>query len=330
MAGSSLERIKKRMRYINELREGDHVSEIYLCKLKNIAKTKAGKTYYSLALQDKTGVIDTKIWELNNGIEHFEQMDFVRIDGNVTSFQGNLQLNVRRLRKAREGEFDQREYIPSSDKDVNIMFRELTGYINGVQNIHLRKLLVALFSDEAFVKLFKEHSAAKRVHHGFMGGLLEHTLAVTRLCDFYCSQYPLLNRDLLITAAICHDIGKVKELSSFPANDYTDEGQLIGHIVMGTMMVEERIRDIDGFPDKLAAELKHCILAHHGELEFGSPKKPALIEAVALNFADNTDAKLESFLEALAEPNPQSGEWRGYNRLFETNIRATGNMGIRD
>lgn len=318
------------MRYINELREGDHVSEIYLCKMKNIAKTKAGKTYYSLILQDKTGVIDTKIWELNNGIEHFEQLDYVRIDGNVTSFQGNLQMNVRRLRKAREGEFDQKEYIPSSAQDVNVMFRELTGYINGVQNIYLRKLLVSLFGEEAFAKSFKEHSAAKRVHHGFMGGLLEHTLSVTKLCDFYCSRYHLLNRDLLITAAICHDIGKVRELSTFPANDYTDEGQLIGHIVMGTMMVEEKIRAIDGFPEKLSTELKHCILSHHGELEFGSPKKPALLEAVALNFADNTDAKLESFMEALAEPNSQSGEWRGYNRLFETNIRATGNPGISD
>ena len=318
------------MRYINELREGDHVSEVYLCKQKNISKTKAGKTYYSLVLQDRTGVIDTKIWELNNGIEHFEQLDYIRIDGNVTSFQGNLQMNVRRLRKAREGEYDQKEYFPSTDKDVNAMFRELTGYINGVQDIHLRKLLVALFREEEFVRSFKEHSAAKRVHHGFLGGLLEHTLSVTKLCDFYCSQYPILNRDLLITAAICHDIGKVKELSTFPANDYTDEGQLIGHIVMGTMMVEEKIRLIEGFPDKLAAELKHCILAHHGELEFGSPKKPALIEALALNFADNTDAKIESFIEALAEPNTQSGEWRGYNRIFESNIRATGNSLVKE
>ena len=161
------------------------------------------------------------------------------------------------------------------------------------------------------------------MHHGFMGGLLEHTLHVTRLCDFYCEQYPVLNRDLLITAAICHDIGKIHELSEFPENDYTDEGQLIGHIVIGTMMVDEKIRTITGFPPKLANELKHCILAHHGELEYGSPKRPALIEALALNFADNTDAKMESFMEALAEENRQSGEWRGYNKLFESNIRAT-------
>ena len=311
------------MRYINELREGDNVAGIYLCKQKTIQKTKAGKTYYSLILQDKTGVIDTKIWELNNGIDNFEQMDYIRIDGNVTSFQGSLQMNVRRLRRAREGEYLPQDYIPCSVYDIDKMYRELSDYVNSVQNPHLRKLLVAFFGDQDFAKEFKKHSAAKRVHHGFMGGLLEHTLHVTRLCAFYCDQYPVLNRDLLITAAICHDIGKIHELSDFPENDYTDEGQLIGHIVIGTMMVDEKIRTLAGFPPKLANELKHCILAHHGELEYGSPKKPALIEALALNYADNTDAKMESFMEALAEENRQSGEWRGYNKLFDSNIRST-------
>ena len=317
------------MRYINEIREGDNVSEIYLCKSKVIAKTKAGKTYYSLVLQDRTGIIDTKIWDLNHGIENFEQMDYVRVDGNVTSFQGSLQLNVRRLRKAKEGEYLPQDYIPCTSKDIDAMFKELTGYVNRVQNIYLRQLLVAFFGDKELVKAFKTHSAAKRVHHGFWGGLLEHTLSVVKLCDFYCSQYPILNKDLLITAALCHDIGKLSELSEFPENDYTDEGQLIGHIVKGTMMVEEKIQKIPNFPAKLGNELKHCILAHHGEMEFGSPKKPALIEAVALNFADNTDAKMETFIEALAEENRQAGEWRGYNKLFESNIRATSQPGVR-
>ncbi len=317
------------MRYINELREGDNVSDIYLCKSKIISKTKAGKTYYSLILQDKTGNIDTKIWDLGRGIENFEQMDYVRVEGNVTSFQGSLQLNVRRLRKAAEGEYAPQDYIPVTAKDIDAMFRELTGYVNHIRNIYLRQLLVAFFGDKAFAKAFREHSAAKRVHHGFWGGLLEHTLGVVKLCDFYCTQYPILNRDLLITAALCHDIGKISEISDFPENDYTDEGQLIGHIVKGTMMVEEKIQKIPNFPVQLGNELKHCILAHHGELEFGSPKRPALIEALALNFADNTDAKLETFIEALAEDNRQTGEWRGYNKLFESNIRATGGYSTR-
>ena len=317
------------MRYINEFREGENVSGIYLCKSKTIAKTKAGKSYCSMILQDKTGIIDTKIWELNHGIENFEQMDYLRIEGNVTCFQGNLQLNVRRLRKASSGEYLPQDYIPCTSKNIDAMFKELTGFVNRIQNIYLRQLLVAFFGDKEFAKAFKEHSAAKRVHHGFWGGLLEHTLAVVKLCDFYCTQYPILNKDLLITAALCHDIGKLSELSEFPENDYTDEGQLIGHIVKGTIMVDEKIKKIPNFPVKLGNELKHCILAHHGEREFGSPKKPALIEALALNFADNTDAKIETFIEALEEENRQSGEWRGYNKLFESNIRASSKPGVR-
>jgi 3'-5' exoribonuclease len=173
-----------------------------------------------------------------------------------------------------------------------------------------------------FVKRFKFSSAAKSVHHGFVGGLLEHTLSVLKLCQFYVKQYPILNEDLLYTAALCHDIGKVYELSAFPENDYTDDGQLLGHIVMGCEMVGEQIREIPGFPKKLGNELKHCILAHHGELEFGSPKKPALVEAVALNFADNTDAKMETMKEIFKAAGDQN-DWLGYNRLLESNIRKT-------
>ncbi len=316
------------MRYINELREGEIVGDIYLCKTKQIAKTKAGKSYYSLLLQDKTGSIDAKIWELSNGIEHFDSMDYIKVEGQVTSFQGNLQLNVRRVRKVKEGEYYPEDYIPCTDKNVDIMYKEVLVLINKVSDIYLRQLLIKLFGDKEFEKKFKTHSAAKRVHHGFMGGLLEHTLSVAKLCEFYCTQYPILNKDLLITAALCHDIGKMEELSSFPENDYTDEGQLIGHIIIGTMMIEEKIREIPKFPTKLANELKHCILAHHGELEFGSPKKPALIEALALTFADNTDAKIQTFKEALAEKK-DGEEWLGYNRLFESNIRETSKPNLR-
>ena len=145
--------------------------------------------------------------------------------------------------------------------------------------------------DEAFIKRFRFNSAAKTVHHGFVGGLLEHTLNVTKLCDFYTKAYPALNRDLLLTAAIFHDIGKTKEISAFPMNDYTDDGQLLGHIMIGAEMLHDAIREIPDFPAKVESELKHCILAHHGELEYGSPKKPALMEAAALNMADNTDAR---------------------------------------
>ena len=178
--------------------------------------------------------------------------------------------------------------------------------------------------DKDFEKRFKFHSAAKSVHHGFVGGLLEHTLSVTKNCDYFAATYPILNRDLIVSAAIFHDIGKLEELSTFPENDYTDEGQLLGHIMIGAEMVGERIRTIPGFPKGTANELKHCILAHHGELEYGSPKKPALAEALALSFADNIDAKMETIREIFASVPENNLEWQGYNRLLESNIRRSG------
>ena len=203
------------------------------------------------------------------------------------------------------------------------MYEELLAFIKSVKNPYLNRLLSSFFVDDAaFAKAFQFHSAAKTVHHSFVGGLLEHTLSVTKLCDYYAGYYKELNRDLLITAAIFHDIGKTKELSRFPENDYTDDGQLLGHIIIGTEMVSERMKEIEGFPASIAVELKHCILAHHGELEYGSPKKPALLEALALNFADNTDAKMETMIEALNAGGENKG-WLGFNRLLESNIRRT-------
>ncbi len=313
------------MRHINELHEGETLSEIYLCKNKIVGTTKAGKTYYSLQLADSTGTIDGKIWELNNGIGHFDSMNFVKLDGQVTSFNNSLQINIKKIRIAEEGEYDVNDYMPHTDKNVDEMYDKLLHIIDTIEKPYYKKLLKCFFVDDtAIVKKFKNHSAAKSVHHGYIGGLLEHTLAVTSMCDYYTSYYPVLNRDLLLTAAMLHDIGKLYELSSFPENDYTDEGQLLGHIVMGTMIIRDKIAaEVPDFPAKEAHELEHCILAHHGELEYGSPKKPALIEAVALSFADNTDAKLRTFTEAL-DAKDESG-WLGYNKLLESNIRKTTN-----
>ena len=311
------------MKYIEILREGERVSEVYLCKTKQVAKTKMGKTYYSLTLQDKTGTVDAKIWDLSAGIDHFEALSYIKIDGDVTSFQGALQINIRRLRVASEGEYNPADYLPVSSKDIGQMYGELLGFVKSIKNEKLRTLAERFFvNDTEFVKEFRSHSAAKTVHHGFVGGLLEHTLSVVKLCDFYCGHYPILKRDLLIAAALFHDIGKTRELSDFPENAYTDEGQLLGHIVIGTLMVDEKIRRIPGFPAKTAAELKHCILAHHGEFEYGSPKKPALAEAVALNFADNTDAKMQTLTE-LFDSNAGNHDWLGFNRLLDSNVRMT-------
>lgn len=311
------------MKFLKDYKEGDRVFDIYLCKHKQSAVTKNGKPYETVILQDKTGTVDAKIWDPNSaGIDDFDSLDYIEVYGDVTSFQGALQINVKRVRLCRKGEYDPANYLPVSKKEIAGMYKELLRYIGSIQNAYLKKLLEAFFvEDEAFIRAFQKSSAAKSVHHGFVGGLLEHTLSVVKLCDYFCRAYPLLKRDLLLAAAMCHDIGKTKEISLFPQNDYTDDGQLLGHIVMGSEMIGEKVRSIPGFPEVLEAQLKHCILAHHGEYEYGSPKKPAIMEALALNLADNTDAKLETFTEILEGTTEQG--WLGYNRLFESNLRMT-------
>jgi len=311
------------MKYLKDYREGDRVAGVYLCKYKQAAVTKNGKSYFNVVLQDKSGTMDAKVWDPNSaGIAEFDTMDYIELNGEVNSFQSMLQVSIKWARVCKEGEYDPADYLPCTEKNIEEMYAELTGMINKTKDPWLKQLLQEFFvNDEDFIRKFKMSSAAKAVHHGFVGGLLEHTVSVARMCEFYCTQYPMLKRDLLIAAALCHDMGKIREIAPFPVNDYTDDGNLLGHIVMGVEMVGEKIRNIKGFPPVLAGELKHCILAHHGEFEYGSPKKPAIMEAVALNFADNTDAKMETFTEILK--NTDQTDWLGYNRLFESNVRMT-------
>lgn len=312
------------MKYIRELRDGERLVGIYLCKHKQSAMTKNGKPYDTVLLQDKTGVLDGKIWDPNSyGIEDFTDLDYIEVTGDIITFAGALQLNIKRVRKAREGEYRPSDYLPVSSQNVEEMYAELLAYVRSVKNPWLSQLLDGWFvKDAEFIKAFKFSSAAKTVHHGFVGGLLEHTLSVTKLCAYYTKSYPFLNRDLLITAALLHDAGKTRELSPFPVNDYTDNGQLLGHIMMGAEMVHDAAKGIPGFPPRLESELKHCILAHHGELEYGSPKKPALAEAMALNLADNTDARMETLREVFLDAGDKK-DWLGYNKIFESNLRKT-------
>ena len=307
------------MKYIKDLHEGETIRSIYLCKGKRSAETRNGKPYDNLLLQDKTGTLDGKIWDPNSqGIADYDEKDFIEVVGDVITYNNNLQLNIKQLRIASEGDYNPADYMPTSEKSVDMMYEELLTYIRGISNEYLRRAVEYYFvNDEAFIKKFKGHSAAKTVHHGF----LEHTLSVVHLCEYFAGAYDIINKDLLIASAVCHDIGKTKELSSFPDNDYTDEGQLIGHIVIGVEMLSDAIRTIPDFPEVLANEWKHCIIAHHGELEFGSPKKPALAEAMALNLADNADAKMQTLKEIFKDK--KGTDWLGYNRLFESNLRRT-------
>lgn len=312
------------MRYIKELTDGERVIDFYFCRQRQSMKSqKTGKNYLSLTLSDKTGTISGKVWDLNRDIQSFNEGDYIKIDANVQTFNNELQLNIRKIRKAQEGEYDEANYIPTTDKNIDELFSKLTSFISSIENKYIKELLTNIFiNNKAISEAFKKHTAAKAMHHNYMGGLLEHTISVTGLCDAFSKHYDSVNRDVLIASALLHDIAKLKELSNFPNIDYTDDGELLGHIVMGSEYIGKEADKIEGFPHELRSILQHNILAHHGEYEYGSPKLPRTIEAFLLHCADDTDAKMKMFETAIADNNTSS-PWAGYNKILARNIRKT-------
>lgn len=311
------------MRYISDLKQDETVIEHYLCKKKQTLKSRSGKNYLSLLLQDKTGTINAKVWELNNQIQNFEENDFIKIDATVLTYQNELQLTVRKIRKSQEGEYEPMDYIPSTDKNIEELFKEIINIINSLENKHIKTLLENIYiKNDELRERFKVHSAAKSMHHNYMGGLLEHTLSISQICNFLAGHYSFANRDILIASAMLHDVGKMFELSSFPDNDYTDDGQLLGHIVIGTELVTSETSKIEGFPHQLKSLLKHSILSHHGEYEYGSPKKPKTVEAFILHCADELDAKIKMY-EDVINADTTSGNWVGYHKMLARNIRKS-------
>lgn len=311
------------MRFIEELMEGERIVEHYLCKSRQSLKSKTGKTYLSLKLQDKTGMVDAKVWDVNNDIKSFEENDFIKIDGSITVYNDNLQINIKKIRKSMEGEYDPADYIPCSEKNIDEMYASLLGYIKTIENPYIKELLEQIFLKHPVVsKRFKTHSAAKTIHHGYLGGLVEHTLSVTEICDFTAPRYKYVNRDILIASAMLHDVGKVLELSEFPENDYTDDGELLGHLIIGAELIRDTAATISGFPKQLESLLKHCMLSHHGEYEYGSPKLPKTIEAFILHSADNLDAKTKAIEEMLDNASGK-GNWVGYQKMLQRNIRTS-------
>lgn len=311
------------MRYLNEIKEGESVIGHYLCKSRQTLKSRAGKSYLSLKLQDKTGSVDAKVWDLTNDIKSFEENDFIKIDGTALVYQNDIQLNIKKIRKSMEGEYDPMDYIPSSEKNITEMYSQYLDYIKTIKNPFIKKLLEEILLNHPVIsKQFSSHSAAKNIHHGYMGGLVEHSLSVVQICDFMSGRYKYVNRDILIASAMLHDVGKVLELSPFPTNDYTDDGQLLGHIYIGAELIGEAAEKIDHFPPQLESLLKHCILSHHGEYEYGAPILPKTIEAFILHSADNMDAKTKVIEEMIDNDNTQ-GNWVGYQKMLQRNIRKS-------
>jgi 3'-5' exoribonuclease len=306
------------MQTIVSLKEGDWVEEIYLVTSKQVSTAKNGVTYLSLKLADKTGEIDGKLWDNADEVAgRFEREDFVRIKGIAAYYQGQMQIKMKTLEKVDDARVDFANFIQTSPRNIDDMVKELKTVAAGMTNGHLKQLLNAFLNDKSFMESFKRTPAAKTLHHNYIGGLLEHVVELISLARDVARHFPSVDVDLLITGAFLHDIGKVHELSVRKSIEYTTEGRLIGHISLGYEMLVEKIKTIAGFPSELTMLLKHIMLSHHGEYEFGSPKRPKIQEAVIINYLDDLSAKINNFQATLKKENVAEGEWTNFNKMHD-------------
>jgi 3'-5' exoribonuclease len=302
------------------LLEHERVIEHYLVKKRETRESKAGKTFLSRKLSDKTGILDGKIWEINNHIGQFAEGDIVKVDGTVTLFNGEHQLKIIKIRQSYAGEYEPSNYMPTTERDIDEMFAQLTALIEGVGDAHIKALLAAIILDETRAEALKMHPAAMHMHHAYVGGLLEHTLSVAGICTTLAARYPHVNRDMLLAGALLHDIGKIYELTPVPMTEYTDDGQMLGHIIIGVELVTSYVAKIPNFPHETASLIKHMLLSHHGEYEFGSPKLPMTSEAMILHYADNIDAKLTTIEDQLRR-DKSPGKWTPFSKALGRYLR---------
>ncbi|MCL4468471.1 MAG: HD domain-containing protein [Deltaproteobacteria bacterium] len=308
--------MKKTM--ISELKEGMIVDSTFLIKGKTFGTGKTGKDYLTLIIGDKSGDMDARVWDNAKDIDSMVGVNnIVQVRGRVNNFKGKLQISIDEIRWIDRASVEIADYMIMSPRLADDMFYELKMLMSTIENEHLKKLVDLFFANEQMTNLLKVSSAAKTIHHAYSGGLLEHTLNVVRLSDMIVSVYDGVDRSLLLTSALFHDIGKIRELGGDLTTEYTDEGRLIGHIVIGTEIIEELISEIKNFPRELALLLKHSILSHHGELEYGSPKRPKTIEAIILHYVEDMDSKVAGIKSLIKKESGVEGDWTSYHPSYE-------------
>ena len=311
--------MKNKEIYLQDIKPGDKIASSFLVAEKNMAFSQKGSAYLNVRLKDKTGEIDGKVWDNAVALDQvFKKGDIVYMEGRAQTYRNALQISIITVKPCAPEDVDPSDYLPVSKVDTTAMFQDILAYIDAISSEPIKKLLTAFFYDEKTADLFRRAPAAKGFHHIYLGGLLEHTLSVVRLLDHAAKHYPQLNRDLLIAGGILHDIGKIYEFSYDGLIAYSDEGRMIGHLVMGVEMIDKKIEAIPDFPVQLALELRHIILSHHGEFEFGSPKRPKTLEALVIHFMDDLDAKVNAFESFVAADAANAdSDWTTYNRFFE-------------
>lgn len=304
--------------FINQISERDQVDEIFLVQSKIQAMAKNGKPYLTLRLMDRTGAVEGRIWDRVDEISaRFQRDDFVRVTGKASVYMGKMQLIIQRLDYVDQREVEIGDFLPTAKRPQTEMFENLQGIVDGLTDPDLKMLMAKFLEDADFVNDYTRAPAAKAMHHVYLGGLLEHALAVAALAEDVSRRYPAVDRDLLLVGALLHDVGKVAELKYERSFEYTDAGKLLGHINIGVEMVDEKIRSIDGFPPEKAILIKHLLLSHHGQYDYGSPKRPKTLEAVVLNFLDDLDSKINGVLTHIEKEPDSSSAWTQYHRLYD-------------
>lgn len=302
--------------WVKDIIVDDRVSGVYVAKMKRLAMTKKGDPFLSLTLADRTGEIEARMWDRAEAFSSvFAEGDILDVEGHASSFRDQVQVTLSSL-KVSEDSGDPTLFLEATPKDVNKMMTALMQMAREIRNPHLKTLIDRFLADRRFVAQFRKAPAAKGFHHSYIGGLLEHTLSVCEMIRSVAEHYPELDRDLLWAGGFLHDIGKTRELKFDITIDYTDEGRLLGHLTLGVTMVDEMLSGMKDFPQDLSMLLKHLILSHHGEYEFGSPKRPKFLEAFALHLIDDLDAKING-LGRFMEKDKQGGGWTDFNRLFD-------------
>jgi 3'-5' exoribonuclease len=304
-------------RFIDQLKAGDSVDEIFVLAEKSMARKRNGENFLNLTLADRSGRMKGVVWDnVETVAASVQSGDFVRLKGGVSEYRGTLQLVVKELAACAADQVNPADFLPATGRDVEQMFARLTEITAAMADTDLKELFALFWADEALVEQFKKAPAAKMMHHAYIGGLLEHTLSMTLLADMLAGHYKGVDRDLLIAGTILHDIGKVREFAYSTRIDYTDEGRLVSHIVIAVEMLQHKLDQLEGFPKEKADLLKHLIISHHGSREFGSPEPPKTIEAVLLHYIDEIDSKVNGIREFLAAEDPAE-PWTSYHRLLE-------------
>jgi 3'-5' exoribonuclease len=294
--------------------ENKIVTSCFVVVSRQVKPKKSGEPYLALTLGDRSGHLEAKMWDnVEEAIDGSNQDDFIKVKGLVNKYKNRFQFTIHKLRRLGESEVDFADYLPKTTKDIGELWQTLAGYVASFKDPYLKALVEAFMSDPGIAEAYRTAPAAKTLHHAFIGGLLEHVVSLFNSCDLMCRNYPQINRDLLLTGAFFHDIGKIHELTYHRSFSYTTRGQLLGHMIIELEMLQAKLPLVPGFPDSLKALVEHLIISHHGQYDFGSPKLPMFPEALMLHYLDDLDSKMEAMRAQFERGGDSEGGWSGYN-----------------